>query len=104
MNDHKVASFKSVIAVSHDLAMILLAPDNALADMDGPFCQDNSFENIPVIPGVYLCSVDFYFYQGYYEGYKAYGESSWKYVITNSESLIALPNVTDSWIEEKVQQ
>lgn len=93
---HKVARFQAIIAVG-DIAQVLVAPKDAMVGMDGTFCEDNSFRNIPPECGIYLCDIDFYFEQGYFEGYKADGESDWEYHIVKAKSLITFPDVSKSW-------
>jgi hypothetical protein len=46
------------------------------------------FNSIPLEPGVYHCLVDFYFEQGYFEGYKADGESNWEFVVKSATQKI----------------
>lgn len=93
----KVARFQAIIAVG-DVAQVIVAPKDAMVGMDGTFCEDNGFKNVPTTKGVYLCEIDFYFEQGYSDGYKADGESDWEYRIVKAESLIVcLPDVSQSW-------
>lgn len=66
----KVAMFQAIIAVG-DVAQVIMAPKRAIDGMDGTFCDDNSFKNVPAEKGIYVCQIDFYFEQGYFEGYKA---------------------------------
>ncbi len=47
--------------------------------MDGPWFEENSqsIDDFPTKPGVYRCTIEYYFQMGYYEGYPAPGESDW---------------------------
>jgi len=92
----KVARFQAIIAVG-DVAQVIVAPKDAMVGMDGTFCEDNSFKNVPTEKGIYLCWIDFYFEQGYFEGYKADGESDWEYKVVKAEPLTQLPDVSKSW-------
>lgn len=92
----KVAMFQAIIAVG-DVAQVIVAPKDAMVGMDGTFCEDNSFKNVPTVDGIYLCWVDFYFEQGYFEGYKADGESDWEYIVVKAIPLADLPDVSKSW-------
>jgi hypothetical protein len=92
----KVAMFQAIISVG-DVAQVLVAPKDAMVGMDGTFCEDNSFKNVPTEKGIYLCQVDFYFEQGYSDGYKADGESDWEYDIVEAKPLTTLPDVSKSW-------
>lgn len=93
---NKCASFKAIIAVSPTFSIIVEAPNDVLQMLDGSCCEDNSFKKIPQRTGVYLCIVDYYFEQGYCDGYRADDESDWKFVIT-SATKIGLPSVAYSW-------
>lgn len=92
----KVAMFQAIIAVG-DVAQVLVAPKDAMVGMDGTFCEDNSFKNVPTEKGIYLCQIDFYFEQGYSDGYKADGESDWEYRIMEATPLYTLPDLSQSW-------
>lgn len=92
----KVARFQAIIAVG-DVAQVIVAPKDAMVGMDGTFCEDNSFKNVPTEEGIYLCWIEFYFEQGYSEGYKADGESDWEYYVVAIQPLVILPDVSHSW-------
>lgn len=92
----KVARFQAIIAVG-DVAQVIVAPKDAMVGMDGTFCEDNSFNNVPTEKGIYLCWIEFYFEQGYSEGYKADGESDWEYYVVAIQPLVNLPDVSQSW-------
>ena len=92
----KVARFQAIIAVG-DVSQVIVAPKDAMVGMDGTFCEDNSFKNVPTQRGIYLCDIDFYFEQGYSDGYKADGESDWEYDVVAVKSLADLPDVSQSW-------
>lgn len=93
---HKVARFQAIIAVG-DVAQVISAPKDALVGMDGDFCEDNGFKNVPTEKGLYHCWIEFWFEQGYFEGYKADGESDWEYKIIGIQPLVSLPDVSKSW-------
>lgn len=93
----KVARFQAIIVVGN-VAQVIVAPRDAMVGMDGTFCEDNSFKNVPKEKDIYLCDVDFYFEQGYCDGYKADGESDWEYRITKAVPLTNLPDVSNSWM------
>jgi hypothetical protein len=92
----KVARFQAIIAVG-DVSQVIVAPKDAMVGMDGTFCEDNSFKNVPTEKGIYLCWIEFYFEQGYSDGYKADGESDWEYYVVAVKSLADLPDVSQSW-------
>ncbi len=93
-----VATFKAIIAVGNDCGLILAAPQEAMEAFDGVFCEDNSFEGVPQTTGLYLCTVEFHFSQGYFEGYRNDGENDWKHVVTKSLPIMPkMPDVTHSW-------
>jgi hypothetical protein len=95
---HKVASFQAIIAVGNSSqAQVIAAPKDAMVGMDGSFCDDNGFNDVPPEPGIYLCDVDFYFEQGYCDGYRADGESDWEYHVTKAKPLVMIPDVSNSW-------
>lgn len=87
--------FQAIIAVG-DVAQVIVAPTGAAVGMDGAFCDDNGFKNVPSEKGIYLCQVDFYFEQGYSDGYEADGESDWEYKIVKANPL-TIPDVSGSW-------
>jgi len=81
-----VKSFECLIAVAFNKdAVIIDFPEDLINTLDGCFCADNEFKNIPQEPGFYKCKVDFDFEQGYFEGYKADGENTWEYIITDCQ-------------------
>jgi len=73
---------------------ILDAPDEIISIFDGFFTEDNSFKGVPKEPGIYHCTVDFYFEQGYFEGHEADGESDWEFIITRAEPKIMFGSPT----------
>ena len=92
------ATFEAIIAVADGASLILAAPKEAVDMFDGPYPDDNSFEGVPETTGLYLCTVEFHFEQGYADGYKADGESDWKHVVTNATPLMPqMPDVSHSW-------
>lgn len=81
-------SFECYIAVTYNKeAVIINFPTDLIDTLDGCFCEDNDFINLPQDPGVYKCKIDFDFEQGYFEGYKADGENTWEYIITNCQKI-----------------
>ncbi len=58
---------------------------------DGPFCEDNTFYHVPKIAGVYRCRTEFWFSQGYAEGYPAGGESDWEFKIVEAIEIASVP-------------
>jgi hypothetical protein len=92
----KVAVFQAIISVGA-VAQVIVAPKDAMVGMDGTFCEDNSFKNVPTKKGIYLCQIDFYFEQGYSDGYKADGESDWEYRVIEATPLYTLPDLSQSW-------
>ena len=83
----------AISRVSPETPVILDAPDEIIRFFDGFFCEDNSFKDtwfkaISLEPGIYHCRVDFYFQQGYFEGYQADGESDWEFIVTSAEQKI----------------
>jgi len=88
----KQAILTMIIAVAGEQGLIIDAPKEIKDIFEGIYCDDNSFKNVPKKTGVYICNVEFYFHQGYFEGYKADGESDWEFKIISS-SKIEIPNV-----------
>jgi hypothetical protein len=87
----------AISRVEPETPVILDAPDEIIQVFDGFFCEDNSFKDTwfkktPLEPGVYHCKVAFYFEQGYFEGYKADGESDWEFVVLSAEQKIGFGN------------
>jgi hypothetical protein len=94
-----VTTYEAIIAVANGASLIIEAPQEAVDTFDGPYPDDNSFEGVPDASGLYLCTVEFHFEQGYADGYKADGESDWKHVVTKSFPLISImPDVSHSWV------
>ena len=101
----KIDTYYMTLAIPRecpDTPVILDAPDEILQFFDGCFCEDNEFSkwHEGKEPGIYHCTVDFYFEQGYFEGYKADGESSWEFIVTRVEKKIGFglaskPEVND---------
>lgn len=55
---------------------------------DGYFGEDDiTTINIPNIPGVYRCDIEFWFEQGYSDGFKADGESDFEYRLVNIKKV-----------------
>lgn len=68
-----------VINGSEELAKIL----------DGPMIEDNtqSLDKYPTKPGIYRCSMEYWFEQGYNEGWIAHGESEWDLIPVKVERI-----------------
>ena len=93
----KENTYYMTIAVSRvcpEMPVILDAPDKIIEFFDGFYTEDNSFKGVPEEPGIYHCTVSLYFEQGYFEGYKADGESSWEFVVTRAEKKIGFHALT----------
>lgn len=87
-----------ILATSADKFTYLVSGNAELRKwMDGCCFEDNHFhglngiENPPKEPGVYRATIEVWFEQGYYEGYKADGESDWEFRLGNLER-IDIPN------------
>ena len=79
----KEAEFPNTIfAVSADRGgpFLIFGADDLKQIMDGEHFEDNSpysFKLFPTKPGVYRCTIEYYFAPGYFEGYPPPGESDW---------------------------
>lgn len=67
------------------LRFLIDAPDDLIKFMDGSLFEDNSqsIDKFPTQPGVYTCSIEYWFDQGYFEGWRTDGESEWDFVPSN---------------------
>lgn len=77
-------------AVGFDGTAIAVSfPEKHKQGMDGPFLEDNNFKGLPenLEPGFYKGLMDFDFYQGYCDGYRADGESDWTFTVTKYEKV-----------------
>jgi len=81
---------KILVSAQKGFAYLVEAPKEVTEGVDGLLLEDNDFRNIPEKPGVYLCRVEFFFQQGYSEGYQADGESEWHYEIISAVPQEAL--------------
>ena len=83
MPDKMIEYDNVIIAVTAFGEPVLVdAPQEMVSMFDGPFFEDNAISSIkkyPTIPGVYRCKIRYEFYQGYFEGWKADGESDWDF-------------------------
>lgn len=80
----------TLIGVSSTGLRFLIAGDKKLKQfMDGCCFEDNtqSIEQFPTEPGVYSCTIRYWFQQGYADGWKADGESEWDFVPSDIEPL-----------------
>jgi hypothetical protein len=77
----KIASLKN------DMVVLVDGPDELFEIFDGPFVEDNcqkeGEETFPKDPGFYVCDIEFWFQQGYFEGYIAHGESEFDFKAIN---------------------
>ena len=89
-----------IIAVAGEQGLIIDVPKEIADIFDGIYCDDNSFKDVPKETGVYICNVEFYFHQGYFEGYKANGESDWEFKVI-SHKKIEIPVILKYIAEEK---
>ena len=80
----------TMIGVSLDGWPFLIKGDPELVKlMDGASFADNSqsIEEFPKKAGVYICTIEFWFEQGYFEGWEAYGESEWDFIPINIKEI-----------------
>lgn len=77
----------TIIGVTPNTALqvILVGDQQLLKLMDGDLfednCAGNDRESFPKKPGIYRATVEYYFQQGYSDGYIADGESDWDFVL-----------------------
>lgn len=88
----KITEFKVMLAVSYEMSRIIIVSyeKNDIFDgcpFNGPDVEDNNFTNVPDKPGIYNCRVEFWFEQGYFEGYPANGENDWEFRIISAERI-----------------
>lgn len=73
-----------IIAVNRNKDGFLISDDNDIISiMDGEFLSDNNFTNIPQEPGIYNCDIEYWFSQGYLDGYPCDSESDIEFRIIN---------------------
>lgn len=76
-----------IVAVTPNsrLRVLVVGDPELVKFMDGDLFDDNcsDMSSFPKEPGVYQGTIEYHFQQGYYEGYKADGESEWNYVFVN---------------------
>lgn len=81
------AKYKHRVLISGDPELIKF--------MEGDLFEDNcawgKLEGWPTEPGVYVGTIEYYFEQGYYDGYMADSESEWDYKFVNWKLL------TEGW-------
>lgn len=103
----KVTEFpNTVIAVTpSDLVVLVDGSPELVKLMDGAIFDDNSFpetlKRFPHEPGVYLVTIEYWFEQGYFEGYKADGESDLDFAPADIRKIdvIRLVEMMRHWIE-----
>ena len=87
----KECEFENVIiGVSASGGQFLISGDDKLKElMDGEAFEDNaqSLDKYPTEPGVYRCTLEFWFERGTHEGWDAPGESEWDFVPVNIEEI-----------------
>lgn len=68
---------------------VISGPEDLSQVLDGEMIEDNtqSLGKYPAEPGVYRCSIEYWFEQGYYEGWPANGESEWDLIPINVEPV-----------------
>lgn len=79
-----------IFGVSTSGLHFLISGDDELKQfMDGSLFEDNSqsIEKFPTKPGVYRCTIEYWFEQGYFEGWRADGESEWDFVPSDIEEI-----------------
>lgn len=90
----KLQELKVVICVGFTgEGIIVKYPEEFRHRLDGSFCDDNLFVNVPKENGVYECDVEYWFSQGYSEGFPADGESDWEFRVVNSKQLVDLTKI-----------
>lgn len=88
-----------VVAVTPNSGLrVLVCGDPELCKwMDGDLFDDNSLmvslKTFPDEPGVYIGTIEYWFQQGYSDGYPADGESDFDYRFVNWE-LVAIPQTS----------
>lgn len=73
----------------------ILSRDELTVLEESDHLGDHEFEGLPTEPGVYRCTVEFWYSQGYFEGYPADSESDWWFKCIASEKLLDLPRRED---------
>lgn len=87
----KIQDLKVVICVGLDgEGIIIKYPEEFQHHLDGSFCDDNLFVDVPKESGVYECDVEYWFSQGFSEGFPAAGESDWEFKVVKSKPLVDL--------------
>jgi hypothetical protein len=80
----------TIVAVTPGGLHLLVGGDPELIKyMDGDMFEDNSpdLETFPTEPGVYVGTVEYWFQQGYFEGYPADGESDIEYAFSDYRKI-----------------
>lgn len=78
---------KFIIVVTSKDSFVADYPDEIESLIDGYNCDDNYIDNVPIEKGVYECNAEFWFEQGYCDGYPADGESEWGFKIIDNKKL-----------------
>lgn len=87
LTDNTTRPFSCFIFVTRNGAFVLHAPRWVRQGMDGDYCDDNGFRNVPKRAGLYRCKGRFEYHMGYFEGYPHPGESDWEFIIESSERI-----------------
>jgi hypothetical protein len=104
--------FDAVIAISGLKAgpiwddFLIECPEDIKPLMDGPYLADNCFTNLPEQFGCFAVRVKVHFYQGYFEGYRADGESALEFEIISAIPLreeLAQSRSTNRELNRRVQ-
>lgn len=78
---------KLTILVTNKNSFIADYPDEIEEWIDGCFCEDNCIDNVPTEKGIYECKAEYWFKQGFCDGYPASGESESGLNIVDSKKL-----------------
>lgn len=101
----KIKEFpNSLIAITFNELRVLVDGDPELKKMmDGSLFDDNclgtELPSFPKAPGVYLATVEFWFEQGYYDGYKAPGESDYDFILSNVRKVAVVADVLQTELD-----
>lgn len=80
----------TIIAVAADgIPFVVKGEDDLIKYLDGCWIEDNtqSLDKYPSKPGVYRCTIEFWFEKGTFEGWDAPGESEWDFIPVEIEEI-----------------
>lgn len=89
---NKEADFVATIAVAMDGTQVLIAVSSEHGFIShesfetGPL-DESDWSGLPMCPGVYRCACEFWFEQGYFEGYPHDGENCFEYRVIQTKTL-----------------